>query len=157
MPGFRLSGLPHAPFEAMFDWSHDELSAVGARRCIATEDFGFPCRVSLEEARAGEELLLLPFQHQPEMSPYRASGPIFVRRGATQCRLPPGVIPPYVARRLISWRAYDRLHDMIDADVRDGAALAEELERLFALADVAYVHLHNARRGCFSCLASRVD
>lgn len=156
MSAFQLRGLPHSPFEAMFEWPDDALAAVGARRCIAGEDFGFPCRVSLEDARAGEELLLLPFEHQPAASPYRASGPIFVRRGATQCVLPPGVVPPYVARRLISWRAYDAAHDMIDADVGEGTGLALELERAFSREEVAYVHLHNARRGCFSCLASRV-
>lgn len=156
MSSFRLCGLPHEPFEAMFGWSQDELSVVGARKCIATEDFGFPCRVSLEEARVGEELLLLPFQHQAATSPYRASGPIFVRRGAIRRLLPPGIVPPYVARRLISWRAYDRSHDMIEADVCEGVVVASELERLFACADIAYIHVHNAKRGCFSCLADRV-
>ncbi|MFC4820861.1 DUF1203 domain-containing protein [Dokdonella ginsengisoli] len=156
MSAFRLSGLPHATFQAMFDWPDEALAAAGARRCVATEDFGFPCRVSLEDARTGEALLLLPFEHQPAASPYRASGPIFVRRDAVQRVLPPGVVPPYVARRLISWRAYDPAHDMLDADVCEGENIADALERVFARGEVAYVHLHNARRGCFSCLASRV-
>jgi hypothetical protein len=156
MSAFQLVGLPSAPFQAMFQWSDDALAAVGARRCVADADFGFPCRVSLEDARVGEELLLLPFEHQAATSPYRAAGPIFVRRGAEQCVLPPGVVPPYVARRLISWRAYDAAHEMIDADVGEGAALAAELERVFSRGEVAYVHLHNARRGCFSCRVGRV-
>ncbi len=33
--------------------------------------------------------------------------------------------------------------------------VAVELARLFADPAVAYVHLHNARRGCFSCAAHR--
>ena len=69
--------------------------------------------------------------------------------------LPPGVVPPYVSRRLISLRAYDRAHMMVGAAVREGADAARELERMFADPAVAYVHLHNAKRGCFSCLAER--
>jgi len=46
---------------------------------------------------------------------------------------------------------------MIDAAVCDGAEVAAVLDRLFAEGAVDYVHLHNAKRGCFSCVASRVD
>ena len=51
------------------------------RRMRSDQPVGFPCRVSLEDAPVGEEVLLLPFTHQDSRSPYRASGPIFVRRG----------------------------------------------------------------------------
>jgi hypothetical protein len=39
--------------------------------------------------------------------------------------------------------------------VVDGTDVAAALGALFDRADVAYVHLHNARRGCYSCLAQR--
>lgn len=156
MSHFQLSGLPHRPFMALFDLSDDELRARSAVRCVATEDIGYPCRISLVDARAGEELLLLPYQHLEAPSPYRAAGPIFVRRGAVQSTLPPGVVPPYVTRRLISLRAYDAAHMMIDAGVFDGDSVGDRLEAMFTNTDVAYVHLHNAKRGCFSCEARRV-
>lgn len=156
MPGFQLSGLPYAPFDPLFALTDDQLLSLGAVRSVADAAFGFPCRVSLQDAAVGEELLLLPFEHQPAASPYRASGPIFVRRGATQCRLPAGIVPAYVSQRLISLRAYDADHMMVDATVCEGTSVADQLERTFLNAEVAYVHLHNARRGCFSCLASRV-
>jgi hypothetical protein len=113
--------------------------------------------VSLEDAPVGAELLLLPYEHHPARSPYRASGPIFVRRDAKPSDLPPGEVPPYVTRRLMSLRAYDASAMMIDAAVCDGAEVAAVLDRLFAEGAVDYVHLHNAKRGCFSCVASRVD
>lgn len=153
---FQLTGLPSEQFDSLFALSDEQLLALGAVRRVATEDFGFPCRVSLQDAAIGDELLLLPYQHQSAASPYRASGPIFVRRGARQRELPSGVVPPYVSQRLISLRAYDASHMMIDASVCDGAAVAEQLEQAFSNSAVAYVHLHNAKRGCFSCLASRV-
>lgn len=152
---FRLSGIDPAPYEALFALDNDALRRRGAKRCIADGDFGHPCRVGLEDAKAGDELLLLPYEHQPAASPYRASGPIFVRRGAVRRVLPPGVVPPYVSKRLMSLRAYDAAHMMVDATVCEGGDVARELGRMFGDGIVVYVHLHNAKRGCFSCTAQR--
>ncbi len=148
---FQLVGLAREPFEYLFELSDDELRKHGAVRCITTENPGFPCRVSLEDAEVGEELLLLPYMHQPAASPYRASGPIFIRRNARQSRVPAGEIPSYVSRRLMSVRAYDSEDIMVEASVCEGTLAAGELERLFGDGAVAYVHLHNAKQGCFSC------
>ncbi len=125
------------------------------RRVTATTAPGFPCRVSLADAAIGDELLLLPFVHQPGASPYHSSGPIFVRRAATQARLAPDVIPDYVANRLISVRAYDAAHFMTDAQVCPGGDTAAVIRRMFSAAEVDYIHLHNANRGCFSCAVRR--
>ena len=152
---FRLVGIDHAPFEALFELTDEELRARHAVRRVATASTGFPCRVSLEDAREGEELLLLPYEHHPAASPYRASGPIYVRRGARRRTLPPGEVPPYVTRRLISVRAYDARHMLVAATVCDGTEVADEIVARFADSDVAYVHLHNAKQGCFSCLVDR--
>ncbi len=86
---FQLVGLPFEPFARYFDLSDRELHGLGMQRVKATEQPGYPCRVSLLDAEVGEELLLLPYMHQPENSPYRASGPIFVRKGATRRVLKP--------------------------------------------------------------------
>ena len=155
MTPFRLSGLDPTTFIVLFERDDETLARSNIRRVRATAAFGFPCRISLEDAAVGEELLLLPFQHLPQASPYQASGPIFVRRGVAQSILAPGEIPPYVARRLISLRAYDAEHLMRDADVVDGASVAHALSALLARPEIAYVHLHNAKRGCYSCLAQR--
>lgn len=154
MPTFQLAGLSAAPFEPLFLLPDKELARRGISRVRAGEP-GLPCRVSLAEAAVGEELLLLPFEHQPEASPYRASGPIFVRRGVQRCVLPPDTVTPYVTSRLISVRAYDARHWIVDAAVCEGAEVAGEIRRQFANAGVAYIHLHNARRGCFSCRVDR--
>jgi hypothetical protein len=156
MHDFRLSGIAPEPFAPLFLRPDLELAQAGAVRRIATADFGFPCRVSLEDAPVGAELLLLPFLHQPANSPYRSSGPIYVRRDIARRVLEPGEVPPYVARRLISIRAYDGADLMIDACVREGTEAAPEIRRMLGDERVAYVHLHNANRGCFSCRADRV-
>ena len=157
MSSFRLVGLSAENFEPFFAMSDDELAALGARRVVADEAFGFPCRVSLDDAAAGDELLLLPFEHLGTRSPYRASGPVFVRKGARRAVLAPGELPPYVTRRWMSVRAYDADDMMVAADVCDGSDLRGVLERLLADEAVAFVHLHNARQGCFSCRVERCD
>jgi len=157
MSSFRLVGLGADNFEPFFAMSDDELAALGARRVVADESPGFPCRVSLADAEVGDELLLLPFEHLSARSPYRASGPVYVRAHARRAVLEPGVVPPYVTRRLMSVRAYDASDMMVAGEVCEGADVHATLERLMADEAVAYIHLHNARRGCFSCRVERVS
>jgi hypothetical protein len=115
---------------------------------------GFPCRVSLEDAPVGEEVLLLPFTHQDSSSPYRASGPIFVRRGQAAARIV-NALPTYLTLRPLSVRAYDAADEMVDAEVVDGTAAEPLIQRYLARTDVAYLHIHFARRGCFACRVDR--
>jgi hypothetical protein len=155
MTSFRLVGLPFEPFAELFAMPDSALAKVHVRRVVAREKPGFPCRVSLADAEIGEELLLLPYEHQPANSPYRASGPIFVRRGAQQALIEPGIIPDYVRDRLISVRAYDATHLMADAAVCEGRDVAPVIRAMFNSDQVEYIHLHNAKRGCFSCAVQR--
>lgn len=156
MSSFQIAGIDHEPFSRLFDLTDEQLAEFGAVRQVATKHPGFPCRVSLEDAAVGEELLLLPFIHLGAPSPYRASGPIFVRRGVQRRVLAIGEVPPYVTHRLISVRAYDGAQMMIEANVCAGIDVHSELQRLFNLPQVAYVQLHNAKPGCFSCQVNRV-
>jgi hypothetical protein len=156
MTSFQLAGIAFEPFSPLFALSDQALAKLHARRVIATKKPGFPCRVSLADAEVGEELLLLPFEHQPADSPYRGSGPIFVRRSAAEAKVAPGVIPEYVRGRLMSVRAYDSKDMMVDALVCDGAEVATAIGRLFDGEAVAYIHLHNAKPGCFSCRVNRI-
>lgn len=153
---FQVVGIDYEQFQHLFSLTDEQLQERAAKRCYATESPGYPCRVSLEDASVGEELILLPFQHQPADSPYRATGAIFVRRGAQRSRPPVGELPSYVTSRLMSVRAYDSGHMMVAASVCEGKATATEIEGYFARNDVSYIHLHNAKQGCFSALVVRV-
>lgn len=155
MTSFQLVGLSFDPFSRLFALSDSELSALNARRVIAAAKPGYPCRVSLVDADVGEELLLLPFEHLPANSPYKASGPIFVRKAAVHANLEPGVIPEYVSSRVISVRAYDAAHLMTAATICAGGDTASTILSMFGSDEVAYIHLHNAKPGCFSCAVNR--
>ncbi len=156
MHAFQLTGLAYAPFAHLFDWTEAQLAAVGARRVLADSHPGFPCRVSLRDAPIGAQLLLLAFEHQSADSPYRASGPIYVARDATAPSLAVNELPTYVTLRWISVRGYDGRGDIVDAGVAPGTEVVAEIQRLFANPRVAYLHLHNARYGCYFCRVDRV-
>lgn len=152
---FRISALPADTFEPLFALTNAELEARGALRVVADACPGYPCRVSLEDAAVGEELILTPFTHHDVASPYRAAGPIYVRRQAAQANLGVNKAPESIRRRLLSFRAYDADGMMVDAEVEQGAELESVLGRFFANEQVAYIHLHNARPGCFACRVDR--
>jgi hypothetical protein len=155
MSNFRLVGLEHTQFAPLFERSDAELRSQGILRTRATTRPGYPCRISLEDAAVGEEVLLLSYRHHRVDSPYKSLGPIYIRTGVTQAVLAPGEVPDYVASRLISLRAYDHENMMVAAEVCPGADVAARIGRLFDDPGVAYLHLHNAAPGCFSCLAKR--
>jgi hypothetical protein len=148
---FRITGLAVDPFRPLFRLSEQDLNARSMRRVIADEKPGFPCRVTLEDAEPGESLILLAHEHQPAHSPYRASGPIFVREAAGAAFDRTGEIPPVLRSRLLSLRAYDGEGMMIEADVVDGLRAQDLIERMFANTAVETIHAHYARRGCYAC------
>lgn len=150
---FLIHGLDPARFARWFTSSDAELAAHGARRVIADDHPGFPCRVSLEDAAVGDQLLLVHFEHHATASPYRAAGPIYVRRDATT-QVTLDRVPDVFARRLLSVRGYDRDGMLSAAELVDGRELAPHLERALGHRDVAYLHVHYARPGCY---AGRVE
>jgi hypothetical protein len=152
---YQLRGLEPAQFEQFFGLTKAGLAALGMRWMRVDKPVGYPCRISLEDAPVGEDVLLLPFTHQDSRSPYRASGPIFVRRGRSEAARIVNALPTYLALRPLSVRAYDAADEMVDAEVVDGADAAPLFERYLARADVAYLHVHFARRGCFACRVDR--
>ncbi|MBK9261216.1 MAG: DUF1203 domain-containing protein [Polyangiaceae bacterium] len=151
---FVIQGLDPASFTRYFTLSDAELAAKGARR-VHADGPGYPCRVSLVDAAPGDELVLLTYAHHDVASPYRASGPIYVRRAAAMRAEDIDAIPPMLATRLLSVRAYDAAGDLEMADVVPGAELAGQIARMFDEPAVAYLHVHNARPGCFVARVNR--
>jgi hypothetical protein len=152
---FKAIGLDPEPFLAWHGLNDDELVHARARRRVADETPGFPCRISLEDAPRGERVILLPYEHHAVNSPYRAAGPIFVREHARRWDQAIGVVPPVLRTRLLSVRGYDAAGLMEDADVIPGEALQERIETLFANDRIDYLHVHFARRGCYACRIER--
>lgn len=154
---FQIRALPATPFQPLFGQSDAFLADQAVVRVTATKSPGFPCRVSLVDATVGETLLLLNYEHQAAATPYRASHAIFVREGAIEARPAPGDIPDVLRRRLLSVRAFDAADMMLDADVTDGTTLKTLIAHMFADPAVAYLHLHNAKPGCYAARVERIE
>ncbi len=151
---FQISGLGFGQFAPLLGVRDEQLHAHNARRVIADRHPGFPCRVSLVDAQPGERVLLVNYEHLAVLSPYRSCHAIYVRENATEARLAVDEIPQVLQQRLLSLRSFSTEGMMLDADVSEGAQLSADIERLLAPPEVAYLHVHNARPGCF---AARVD
>jgi hypothetical protein len=122
-----------------------------AVRVVADEPHSYPCRRCLRDAEVGDTMLLFAYDPFLGESPYSGRGPIYVHERDCEPFVGPAV-PRQLRRRLLSIRAYDDRHMLVDADVVDGTELDTVAERMLGVA--SYLHVHNARPGCF---AARIE
>lgn len=146
---FQISGLDHRRFQHLFAQAPELLAEYGIQRMTVESQPGYPCRVSLEDASVGETVLLMNYEHLPTSSPYRSSHAIFVKEGASEARLGKNRVPEMLRIRLLSVRAFDANGMMLDAEVVDGHDLEPIIERMLSVDAVDFMHIHNAKRGCF--------
>ena len=135
--------------------SDAELESHGAKRMNVDSHPGYPCRVSLMDAPAGERVILTPFRHHDVISPYQSAGPIFVRENAQTAKPDLNEIPVMFRHRLLSVRAYDDAAMMKNARVVEGKDLEETIRSFFTTETISYLHIHNAGPGCFNCMVQR--
>jgi hypothetical protein len=152
---FRVVGLLEEPFDELFELEDEQLERRGLRRITVDAKPGYPCRVSLADAEVGEDVILTPYAHHDVDTPYRGSGPIFVRQGAHTAKPAVDEIPEFLEARAISVRAYNGDGMMLAANVAENGELREVIQRLLEIDGVAYLHLHNAGPGCFNCRVER--
>lgn len=123
---------------------------------VAAEDLRAPCRRCLHDAEPGEEVVLLGYDPFPpnSVTPYRGEGSIFVH--AHDCNvLNNDIIPERQLARLLSLRAYDEKHMMVAADVIPGSQLEIVGGAMLADEKAKYIHVHNAKPGCFAFKVER--
>jgi len=152
---FQIHALPSGQFEPLFALSKRELAKVRAIRMIVDAKPGYPCRVSLADAEIGETVILVNFEHRAGESPYQATHAIFVRENAKQAFPDVATVPESLQTRLISIRAFDDKHNMVGADVVEGSRLSVSIPAMLQDPGVAYLHLHNAKPGCFAARVTR--
>jgi len=152
---FQIHALSPDQFEPLFAMSERELAKAGAIRMVVDEKPGFPCRVSLEDAEIGETVMLVNYMHQPGATPYQATHALFVRENARQAFPEVGMVPESLECRLISIRAFDERHMMVAADVVEGSRLSLSIPEMLQDSKVSYLHLHNARPGCYAARVTR--
>ncbi len=152
---FHIHALPIDVFAPLFLLSDDALRTRDIRRVVADGRPVFPCRVSLQDAVEGECLLLLHHDHHRVNTPYRASGPVYVREAAVQARPPIDDVPALLRRRMLSLRAYDTQGMMVWAELVSGSEAEQGIARLYAIERTEYIHIHYAQPGCYACRVTR--
>lgn len=149
---FRITGLPAEDFTHLFALSDAELAAQGAVR--RTADGPYPCRVSLTDASAGDELILVNYEHHPVDSPYRMRFAIYVRKGEeTYDKV--DQVPQQLRTRTLAARSFDADGMMVERELVEGTALEGAIERLLANPRAAYLHVHFAAPGCYAARVER--
>lgn len=147
---FIIQGLDPSLFDALSGRKQEVINGLPVEWHVVNERPGFPCRITLDDARIGAEVLLLSYPHHGAETPYAQSGPIFVTVGQAVAGTFIDVIPPALLRRRLSLRAYDANGAMIDAVLVDGASANDKIDALFSNPDVTHIDAHNATRGCFA-------
>src|SRR5882757_1523976 len=98
---YRIRGLAAAQFAPLFALDAAALAERSMRRVAIDAPHSAPCRISLEDAEPGEQVLLLPFAHHMAHSPYRASGPIYIRQGRREPFDRVDALPPVFEGRIL--------------------------------------------------------
>jgi len=152
---FQIKALPSEEFAELKGKNEQELVSAHAKWLTVDAEPGFPCRVSLMDAKIGERVLLLSYLYHNVKSAYKASGPIFIREHAIEGIWQVNEIPKMLRHRLQSIRAYDAENIMIGAETIHGEQLETAINNQFKNRDIDYIHIHNANPGCFNCSVHR--
>jgi uncharacterized protein DUF1203 len=152
---YKFSGLEPAQFAHLFGLSDEELAAHGAVRMTANGQPSFPCRLQLDDAKAGESLLLVNYVSHDGNNPYRASHAIFVSESAMEAVAYQDEMPPALDRRILSLRAFGPDGMMVEAALAQPGEADPVIRGMLANQAVDHVDAHTAIRGCFMARAER--
>ncbi|MEO6387526.1 MAG: DUF1203 domain-containing protein [Croceibacterium sp.] len=152
---YSITGLDPAKFTPLFSASDAELEQALASRVTATSDSGFPCRVSLVDASAGEELILVHHVSNDVAKPFRMAHAIYVRAQASAAPVYRDAVPPTLAGRTLGLRAFSADGMMRKAALAQPGAADAGIRQLLDDPAIAYVHAHNAAYGCFLAAVER--
>jgi hypothetical protein len=145
---YRIEGLAPQAFESLFGMMDGELAERGAMRVIADAP-GYPCRVSLEEAAAGEELVLLNHVSHDVAGPFRTAYAIYVRKGADAAASFTDEAPPLLDSRTLGLRGFGADGLLKHALLAMPGEADARIRALFEDARIDTIHAHNAAYGCF--------
>lgn len=152
---YKISGMNAGQFIHLFGQSDSYLQRYGAIRHSVEDYPSCPDRISLRDIPAGENAILINHLYQPADTPYRGSHAIYIWEGCTEQGVYFNEVPEVMQNRLLSLRAFDDNHFLRRADVCQGHSCEAVIEDMFADPQVSYIHIHNAKQGCYACLAER--
>lgn len=152
---YKITGLKQGDFSKLFSLNDTELAEQGAIRIAANAKPGFPCRVSLQDAEPGENLILLNHVSHDVATPYRSSYAIFVRENAQEADVFVDSVPSVFEGRPMAFRGFDASGMLKGAMLALPGQADEKIRELFSSDEIAYIHAHNAAHGCFAARVER--
>lgn len=151
---YSIQGLSPETFAPLFALDDAALAAINARRVTATADRGFPCRISLDDAKAGEELILLHHVSHDVDTPFRSAFAIYIRPGVESATYR-DELPPVFEGRPLALRAFDDKGMLRTARLAGPGEADGAIRDLFADTGISYIDAHNAAHGCFAARIER--
>lgn len=150
---YAITGLSAETFRPLFGLSDDALAELNACRVTVTGP-GYPCRITLEDAVVGEEVILLNHTSHDVATPYRSSYAIYVRDVDGAAAHYVDQPAPVMATRPLGLRGFDADGMLRDARLALPGQADAMIRSLFDNPAIAYIHAHNAAHGCF---CARID
>jgi hypothetical protein len=152
---YRIKGLEPSLFAHLRGLADEELAEHHAARVTATSDRGFPCRVSLKDAREGESLILLHHVSHDVATPYRSAFAIYVRENADRPETYVDETPPVFQGRPLGLRGFDRDGHLQNALLALPGEADASIRELLSDPAIACIDAHNAAHGCFAARIER--
>jgi hypothetical protein len=152
----RVAAIPPDFLKQVRSTDRDALGQQ-VKRVVAAG--GEPCRDVLRRARKGEELILASFSPFQKPGPYHEYGPVFVLANesaeeVSRDAVPAGTEGDYLQQRF-AIRAYSEDEEILDAALVEPTQAQETVDRFFARADTAFLHVRFPSYGCFACRLDR--
>jgi hypothetical protein len=152
----RIAAIPPDFLKQVRSEGRDALGQE-VKRVVA--EGGEPCRDVLRRAAKGEELILASFSPFQKPGPYHEYGPIFVLANGSPEEVKRDAVPAgdrgdYLQQRF-AIRAYSENEEILDAALVEPAQAQETVDRFFARADTAFLHVRFPSYGCFACRLDR--
>jgi hypothetical protein len=146
---YRMEGLAPEAFESLFGMMESGLEARLARRVTADAPGAFPCRITLEDAEPGEELLLVNYVSHDVEGPFRTAYGIYVRKDARRAARFTDEAPPYLDKRMLGLRGFDAEGMLKGAMIASPGEADARIRELFGQPGIDTIHAHSAAYGCF--------
>lgn len=102
-----------------------------------------------------ERRILFTYDPFADSDPFPLPGPVYIHEAACDRYPEDGGLPPVLRTRSLTLNAYQRGRRLVAQERVEGIVAERALERLLALPEVDYVHLHDTVAGCFDLRVER--